>query len=488
MEKESDLYRPQFHFTPPSGWMNDPNGLVYYQNEYHLFYQYITDLNRHGELHWGHAISPDLIHWRHQPAAIYPDNEGEIWSGSAVVDKENTAGFRYGSEKALIALFTQTKDGEQKQGLAFSIDKGRNWDKFIHNPVIANPGLKDFRDPKVFWYEPDKHWVMALAAGDRILFYVSSNLKEWRQSGEFGSERGCHTGIWECPDLFCLPYKNGNSQRKWILLVSVTNGAPNGGSGVQYFIGRFDGKTFVSEYPVTQTFWLDYGRDNYAAITFSDIPAGDGRRILLGWMNNWQYARDLPTYPWKGAMTLPRELLLRKGHSGPVLISQPVRELKTLRKENTGIHNLWIEKPRHISLGKNSSTGLYEINIEYMPESAGRIELVFSNMKGDSLLIRCDHESGKIYIDRRRCGRIDFHEQFAADTHSAELIMSGNSVKLHIFLDRSSAEVFLAEGQTVLTELIFPQQPFSVLKIRPEGGRIHLQKCDIWTLKSTGQA
>ena len=484
---ETDLYRPRFHFTPVSGWMNDPNGLVYYQNEYHLFYQYIPDLNRRGALHWGHAVSADLVHWRQLPVAIYPDNDGEIWSGSIVVDRENTAGFHYGNEKALIALFTQTKNHKQKQGLAFSIDKGRNWDKYIHNPVIPNPGLKDFRDPKVFWYEQGKIWVMVLAAGDRILFYNSPDLKNWERAGEFGFEDGSHEGVWECPDLFCLKYENISSNKKWVLLVSVTDGAPNGGSGIQYFIGSFDGKSFTNDYPPERIFWLDYGRDNYAAVSFSDIPAGDGRRILMGWMSNWQYARDLPTYPWKGTMTLPRSISLVKGQADqPILASVPVRELKTLRKEKSGIHNQWLAKPLRISLGNTIPDGLVEVNIEYEIGNAHKTDIVFKNSKNDFLLIHCDHMAQKINIDRSHSGRLDFHHQFAG-IHSAELILSESLIKLHIFVDRLSAEIFLAEGQVVFTELIFPRQPFNTLEIRPVGGNIYLQKCDIWLLNSTGQ-
>ncbi len=296
---EMEQHRPHFHFTPESMWMNDPNGMVYYEGEYHLFYQHHPDDVVWGPMHWGHAVSTDLVHWEHLPIALYPDEYGYIFSGSAVVDWKNTSGFGSKHNPPLIAIFTyHDVDGEQAgnndyqtQGIAYSIDKGRSWTKYENNPVLPNPGIKDFRDPKVIWYEPDQKWIMTLAAHDNVRFYSSPNLKDWIFESEFGKGIGAHGGVWECPDLFPMEL---DGTQKWVLLVSLNDGGPNGGSGTQYFIGDFDGKTFINDNSKNQILWLDYGRDNYAGVTWSDIPDEDGRRIFMGWMSNWSYAEVVP--------------------------------------------------------------------------------------------------------------------------------------------------------------------------------------------------
>jgi fructan beta-fructosidase len=309
-----EKYRPQYHYSPKSGWMNDPNGLVYYEGEYHLFYQYNPDSTVWGTMHWGHAISTDMIHWEELPIAIYPDSRGWIFSGSAVVDWKNTTGFGSTSNPPMVAIYTYhdmagEKAGRkniQSQGIAFSLDKGRTWTPYTQNPVLPNPDLQDFRDPKVSWIEQSNQWVMALAVQDHIEFYGSPDLKEWNKLSEFGNELGNHNGVWECPDLFPLTDSNGST--RWVLFVSIGNGGPQGGSATQYFIGNFNGTSFSSQDSVTR--WIDYGADNYAGVTWSDIPKEDGRRLFIGWMSNWQYARLVPTKSWRSAMTLPREVVL----------------------------------------------------------------------------------------------------------------------------------------------------------------------------------
>ena len=314
--KTGEQYRPAFHFTPKEKWMNDPNGMVYYQGEYHLFYQYYPDDNVWGPMHWGHAVSKDMIHWEHLPIALYPDKLGYIFSGSCVIDWNNTTGFGSKENPPMVAIFTyHDPEGEknktidfQTQGIAYSLDKGRTWTKYEGNPVIPNPGIKDFRDPKVIWHQDTQKWVMSLAVKDHISFYSSKDLKSWKLESDFGEKAGAHGGVWECPDLFPLKDQNGNE--KWVLLVSINPNGPQGGSATQYFVGDFDGKTFTPNHDKIK--WIDYGADNYAGVTFSDIPAEDGRRLFIGWMSNWQYAQVVPTYTWRSAMTIPRELTLKK--------------------------------------------------------------------------------------------------------------------------------------------------------------------------------
>ena len=320
--KPSEPHRPAFHFTPKTGWMNDPNGMVYYEGEYHLFYQYYPDSTVWGPMHWGHAISRDLVSWEHLPIALYPDSLGLIFSGSAVVDWKNTSGFGINGKPPLVAMFTHhlmrgEKAGRhdfQYQSLAYSNDKGRTWTKYAGNPVIPNTNaIHDYRDTKVFWYAPDQKWVVVLAAGDHIMLYNSPNLKDWTYLSSFGKDLGAHGGVWECPDLFPLKVQ-GTTQEKWVLIQNMNPGGPNGGSAAQYFIGDFNGKSFILDAQLTGDLplWLDHGRDNYAGVTWSDVPAADGRRLFIGWMSNWDYAQVVPTKSWRSAMTLPRQLVLAK--------------------------------------------------------------------------------------------------------------------------------------------------------------------------------
>jgi fructan beta-fructosidase len=297
-------YRPQVHFSPKTMWVNDPNGMVYYKGTYHLFFQHYPKATVWGPMHWGHAVSKDLIHWKQMPIALYPDKLGYIFSGSVVVDENNTSGFGTKSKPAMVAIFTHhdpkgEKSGSsvfQNQSIAYSLDEGTTWTKYTGNPVLKNPGIKDFRDPKVFWYAAGNKWVMSLATKDRITFYSSPNLKDWKKESDFGQMLGAHGGVWECPDLFPLKL---NGKEYWVLLVSINPGGPNGGSATQYFVGHFDGKTFTPS--SNQTKWIDYGPDNYAGVTWGNTG---NRKIFLGWMGNWFYANDVPTLKWRNAMTI----------------------------------------------------------------------------------------------------------------------------------------------------------------------------------------
>ncbi len=310
--------------------MNDPNGMVYSKGVYHLFFQYYPDSTVWGPMHWGHATSTDLMHWDEKQIALYPDNLGYIFSGSAVIDSNNTSGLGENGNSPIIAIFTShDTTGEkagtidfQTQSVAYSLDQGVSWQKYKGNPVLRNPGIRDFRDPKISWYAPQQKWIMTLATQDRITFYSSKNLIDWTRESEFGKENGAHGGVWECPDLFHLDY---NGKKVWVLLVSINPGGPNGGSATQYFIGDFDGSIFKVSH--TNTRWIDYGPDNYAGVTWANT--GD-RKIFLGWMSNWLYADKVPTIKWRSAMTLPRDLHVEKIGTEYYLQSTPINELSDL--------------------------------------------------------------------------------------------------------------------------------------------------------------
>ena len=326
----TEAHRPQIHFSPPENWMNDPNGMVFHKGVYHLFYQYYPDSTVWGPMHWGHATTTDLVHWENHPIALYPDSLGYIFSGSAVVDEKNSSGFGKEGQIPLVAIFTHHNPKAEKespmtvenQSIAFSLDDGNTWTKYEGNPVLKNPGIRDFRDPKVFWHEAGKKWIMTLAASDQIIFYSSPNLKTWIKESEFGKEFGAHGGVWECPDLFPLQY---NGETIWVLIVNINPGGPNGGSATQYFTGQFDGKTFTPYQ--TDTRWADYGPDDYAGVTWSNTGA---RKIFFGWMSNWDYANVVPTVKWRSASTLPRDLTLEKIGDRYLLRSLPVGEIEKI--------------------------------------------------------------------------------------------------------------------------------------------------------------
>jgi len=320
----AENFRPQFHFTPERNWMNDPNGLLFYKGTYHLFYQYNPHGNLWGNMSWGHATSRDLIKWEHHPVAILFDEKYGIFSGSAVVDYSNSSGFGSLDNPPLVAIYTaHNHDGShQSQHIAYSLDEGATWMKYENNPVL-DLGMKDFRDPKVSWDEGSQRWLMAVAKPEehKISFFQSPNLKEWTHLSDFGP-LAAQGGCWECPDLFSLATPEG--EKKWVLLVSLNPGGPTGGSGTQYFIGDWDGSTFTTTQ--TQTRWIDYGRDNYAGVTFNNTS--DNRRIFLGWMNNWEYAAKIPSETWRGSMTCPRELTLIRYNNELCLSSNPVAEIE----------------------------------------------------------------------------------------------------------------------------------------------------------------
>ena len=453
-------YRPQFHFSPKKGWMNDPNGMVYFNGKYHLFYQHSPNTTIWGPMHWGHAISKDLMHWEEQRIALYPDSLGTIFSGSAVVDRDNTAGF---GKNALVAIFTHhnkkiedAKTGlHQYQSLAYSLDEGKSWTKYNGNPVLPNPGIWDFRDPKVMWHAATKQWVMTLATKQSITFYGSKDLKSWSRLSEFGEGMGAHGGVWECPDLFRL---SANGLTKWVLLVSINPGSPSGGSGTQYFIGDFDGKSFVADHKDVR--WVDYGADNYAGITWSNT--GD-RKIFIGWMNNWNYANQVPSQAWRGAMTIPRELKLKKIGNEFYLSSLPVKEFAAITGKTAVWHNVKINDTHDLSGKAETFNGKYKLSLNAPAEAD--FALHFSNAKGDELIVGYEKVNNSFYVDRSKSGLIDFEKSFSRKTIAPRIAKNGN-ITLTVILDIASVEVFADEGLSVLTDTYFSNGILTQLQVK----------------------
>ena len=477
----TEKYRPQFHFSPDSAWMNDPNGMVYYEGEYHLFYQYYPDSTVWGPMHWGHAISTDLVHWQHLPIALYPDSLGYIFSGSAVVDWNNTTGFGSAENPPLIAIFTYhnpeiAKDGGvdvESQAIAYSLDKGRSWTKYEGNPVIPNDRNRDFRDPNVIWNDEIQQWNLVLSAHDHVQIYTSDDLKNWKHESDFGIDAGTHDGVWECPDLFPLQVE-GTDDTKWVLIVNINPGGPNGGSGTQYFLGDFDGHQFTAD--SKETNWLDWGRDNYAGVTWSDIPKEDGRRIFLGWMSNWAYAQVVPTEKWRSAMTLPRTLSLIKKEDQYVLKSTPVKETELLTSNSTSIN---IDEALKISgvkeldiqeLTLNQSRLSLEFEMgERLPESFG---ILLENELGENITFSYSASAKQFQFDRTQSGDLSFSDQFSGISVAPYKI--GSTVDLEIFVDAASAEIFVDGGDLVMTEIFFNSQPLSKLKVFADGQALTL--------------
>ena len=450
-----ELYRPQIHFTPQAHWMNDPNGLVYYKGVYHLFFQYYPGGSNWGPMHWGHAISRDLIHWKHEPIALYPDGLGYIFSGSAIVDKDNTSGFGVGRQTPLVAIFTQHDTARERahrmdvenQSIAYSLDEGKTWTKYAGNPVIRNPGVRDFRDPNVMWYAPTRRWILTLAAQDRIFFYSSPDLKEWTKESEFGVGVGSHGGVWECPDLFALPYK-GDSV--WVLSVNEGGGGPNGGNGDQYFTGKFDGHVFTADDSAVK--WVDHGRDDYAGVTWSNTG---NRRIFIGWMVNGAYAGSVPTEAWRSSNTLPRELSIDKVNGRYLLVTQPVKELRILEE---GWKNI-----------KDSIKVRAPFELRLSTDKIGAFKVVLSNDAGERAVVGFDKRSGQWYVDRSSSGKVDFHKDFAG-RHVAPRLSEASSLSLTLVVDVASLELFADGGLTVMSELVFPSKPYDKIEVVSEDG------------------
>ncbi len=481
--KTKEQHRPTFHFTPPEKWMNDPNGMVYYEGEYHLFYQHYPDSTVWGPMHWGHAVSRDLVTWEHLPIALYPDELGYIFSGSAVIDWKNTSGFGQDGQPPMIAIFTHhepegAKNGTttfQYQSIAFSNDKGQTWTKYVGNPVVPNPGIRDFRDPKVIWDDDSEQWVMVFAAWDHVKLYGSPNLKDWTHLSDFGKEWGTHAGVWECPDLFPLIVK-GKGEKKWVLLQSLNPGGSNGGSGTQYFVGDFNGKEFIIDPEFGEkakrdtAVWLDYGRDNYAGVTWSDISVSDGRRLFMGWMSNWDYAQVVPTDNWRSAMTIARNLVLKRTNLGLTLFSEPVKELKGLRKSTDVFDASKAPGGFLMPLAENKKiVGEVELNFTIPKGAKTKVTLELSNTKGEKYELGYNAATNEFFSDRRNAGKASFSEKFATKIHTAPRFSEHPIIELQLFLDVASAELFADKGWTVMTDIFFPNEAYTKLELVADG-------------------
>ncbi|MGY5848094.1 glycoside hydrolase family 32 protein [Salegentibacter sp. HM20] len=466
-------FRPEFHFTPKENWMNDPNGMFYLNGTYHLFFQYYPKGNVWGPMHWGHATSQDMIVWEEQEIALAPDEKGYIFSGGGIVDTENTSGFGDGTTPPVIAMFTyhdpegekEGRDDFQTQGIAYSLDQGKTFTKYEGNPVIENPGIRDFRDPKITRDEVHDQWVMVLSADDQTLFYTSQNLKDWELASEFGRGLGAHGGVWECPDFIQMPV-SGTQEKKWVLIQSLNPGAYNGGSGTQYFVGDFDGKTFTphksfQDLDENHDYWIDFGKDNYAGVTWSNIPKEDGRHLFIGWMSNWQYATVVPTETWRSAMTIPRELELKKTGETYRITSKPVKELETYKAEAIAKENIEIKTEAEILKQAETSLSPSVIEVEIAEFKEQDYIFYFKNNSGDILEFGYDAENANYYIDRSNSGITDFNEDFAAKRSVAPRISENENLKFTVILDHMSIEIFFDEGETVMTEIFFPNRPFS---------------------------
>lgn len=471
-----EMFRPVYHHTPVYGWMNDPNGMFYKDGVYHLYFQYNPYGSVWGNMHWGHSTSTDLMHWNFEGCAIVPDAWGAIFSGSCVVDHNNTAGFGKG---AVVAFYTSAKatpwGDVQSQSMAYSLDNGKTFTKYEGNPILTS-SEKDFRDPKVFWYAPGKHWVMMLAVGQHMEIYSSVNLKEWKKESEFGAMQGAHGGVWECPDLVEIPVE-GTREKKWVLICNLNPGGPFGGSAAQYFVGSFDGKKFVNESP-TQTKWMDWGKDNYATVTWNNAP--DGRCIALGWMSNWQYANNVPTRQYRSANTLARDLTLYREGQELYLKSTPSVEVKKARGEKVSISSFKVSDKHEVMLF-NDGQGAYEIEMVIQNAGSSKIGFALLNEKGEKVDMYYDLNRKLFVMDRSESGIVDFSRDFPAVTVAP--VNTDKELTLRLFVDCSSVEAFGEDGKFVMTNLVFPSVSYRKMSLESDKNGYVVKSLNVYKLQ-----
>ncbi|MCJ7842277.1 glycoside hydrolase family 32 protein [Lederbergia sp. NSJ-179] len=472
----TEKYRPQYHFSTETGRLADPNGLVYFESEYHLFHQKMGT--------WAHAVSKDLVHWEHLPIALEHDELGQALSGSAVVDWNDSTGF-FNGKPGLVAIYTNT-DGGEAQSIAYSKDNGRTWERYKGNPVIENPGMKDFRDPKVFWHEESKKWVMVVSTNQSVTFYNSDNLLDWEYQSRFGDREGSHVAVWECPDLFRLPVDGNEDNQKWVLHVSVGDNPVTDGSTAQYFIGEFDGKQFVNDNPPESVLVTDFGQDYYAAQSFANIPEEDGRRVWLGWMANWRYPYQSPTEPWMGSMSIPRELSLKTTEDGIRLFQEPIRELKSIRATEYSVDAFTLEGEREIS-DFAGTTYEFEAVVEWDQVNEFGIRLRQSETEETVVGVNTDTET--VFLDRTNAGLetlIDRDGKLFQFGKRFETNFSKDrkQLKIHGFVDESSVELFVNDGEYVFTNLIYTKPTNKGIELYTKGGRVDIVSLDFYHLHS----
>lgn len=479
-----DFWRPALHFTAERFWINDPNGLVFACGQWHLFFQHNPQGNTWGHMSWGHAVSRDLLHWRHLPLAIAEDPTHMAFSGSVVIDDKGTSGLGDGGQAPLVAIYTacaQPPARHQAQHLAFSNDGGTRWTKYAGNPVL-DIGAENFRDPKVFWHGPSGHWVMAvvLAHGRIVSFYASADLKHWSHLSDFGPEGGVQ-GIWECPDLISVPVKDHAGRRAWVLKVDVFEGHPSGGSGAQVFIGDFDGQSFQSTQPAR---WIDHGSDFYAAISWAHVPAEDGRSVWLGWMNNHRYAAATPTLSWCGAMSIPRVLHVRDDGAALLLCQEPVSELQAARREQRRCGPLGLGAGGADEVVGLGAGDVLDLDIVWRPGTAREFGLLLRCGGEQATRVGWDAERRALFVDRRQSGPGPDDPVFRSPQYAPLAPQADGSVRWRLLLDRCSVEVFADGGAVVLTNLIFPSPGSRELKAFVSGGAAELVTMECWTLEA----
>lgn len=496
----TDYYRPEYHHTPLYGWMNDANGLVYKDGEYHLYFQYNPYGSKWGNMHWGHSVSKDLVHWQHLDPAIARDTLGHIFSGSTVIDKNNSAG--YGKD-AMIAFYTSASDEHgQIQCMAYSNDNGRTYTKYENNPILTPfDGLKDFRDPKVFWYEPAQKWYMIVSADKNMRFYSSTDLKQWEYLSQFGEGYGVQPNQFECPDFIQLPVDGNKDNMKWVMIVNINPGCPFGGSATEYFIGDFDGKEFKCDTDKSVTKWLDFGKDHYATVCFSNT--GD-RIIAVPWMSNWQYANVTPIRQYRGANALPRELSLYTKNGEIYMAANVVKETEALRKSTRNIESLSVEGETVIDSITDGLNSGVELEMDIVPGKAQTVGFDIMNAKGEKTKIYLDLKSCRAVMDRTESGLIAFGEKaephfkenhdrrktesinyindFALGTWAPLSLCEGKSYHLNVFVDKCSVELFVDGGRIAMTNLVFPTEVYNSLRFYTEGGKAEVKNLSIHKL------
>lgn len=486
----TDYFRPVYHHTPVYGWMNDANGLVYKDGEYHLYFQYNPYGSKWGNMHWGHSVSRDLVHWQHLEPAIARDTMGHIFSGSTVVDKDNTAGY---GKNAIIAFYTSASDEHgQIQCMAYSTDNGRTFTKYEHNPILTPfDGLKDFRDPKVFWYEPTKQWIMIVSADKNMRFYSSTNLKDWQYLSQFGEGYGAQPNQFECPDFVQLPVDGDKSRMKWVMIVNINPGCLFGGSATEYFVGDFDGKTFRCDDAPSVTKWLDYGKDHYATVCFSNTGS---RVVAVPWMSNWQYANATPNCQYRGANALPRELSLFSKDGSVYMAANAVKETAKLRRDTQSLGSFTVGGERLIRPLPTGEGGACELTLSLTPGQATRTGFELLNDRGEKVDIYFDltrqrlvmdrTQSGLVHLDRH--GEMNVHEKetdehrkrlsvnyvndFALGTWAPLSLCEGKTYQVQVFVDKTSVEIFVDGGRIAMTNLVFPTTPYNALRFYSQGG------------------
>ena len=497
--KNTDYYRPLYHFTPLYGWMNDPNGMVYKDGEYHLYFQYNPYGSKWGNMHWGHAVSKDLLHWEHLDPAIPRDTMGHIFSGSSVIDRNNTAGY---GKNAIIAVYTNNSTNhDEVQCMAYSTDNGRTFTKYEGNPVLRPfDGLKDFRDPKVFWYEKNKNWYMIVSADKEIRLYKSKNLKKWDYVSAFGKGIGQQPCQYECPDFFQLPVNGDRKNMKWVMIMNINPGCTFGGSATEYFVGDFDGKNFTCP-DANEAKWLDYGKDHYATVTFSNT--GD-RVLAMTWMSNWQYANITPFRQNRGANGLPRELKLYEKDGKYYVSEDAAPEVAALRQTTYDLGNETVDGTKDMKGIAANTNGAFEIEADITPGANGIAGIEISNNKRERTLIYFDMKKGKVVMDRTESGLTDFGKKsvphdielawdkqreaqaklparevnsinykndFALATWAPLGLCDGKTYHVDIFVDKSSIELFVDNGRIAMTNLTFPVEAYENVKLYTKGGK-----------------